>query len=984
MYSSKSYANNLPENAEPKARCGLSPLNTWALSFGCIIGWGFAMMPGSTFLPVAGPVGTVLAFLVGSLLMFVLARNYSFLIKRHPNDGGSYVFIRENLGYDHAFFGVWFLILGYTCPLVGNSSAFIKILNLIPGVSLKYGYLYTVAGYPVYLGEVIAAILILFSGTLFCSKFKYLAYKILTVLAIILFAGILFCGITVLYATADQGYIMKEPFSDDGLPFLQVLTLTGLMPWAFAGFEAVNHSSEEFNFSRNKNYAIMCFAVFCGTVAYCLPTLSAVSVVPLGYTGWMDYFNNLGNLSSIRSLPVMHAAYAVMGEAGIVIFFITAICAVATGILGFNVSAAHLVASLAGDKVLPERLAKKNRLGVTESAMWFIFAIAVISPFFGAVVIGWIIDLMSICITIAYAYISLAAYKEAKAIGNKTVAKTGAVGFCAAMAFGLIFLCPKSVDSPLNLAPESYLLLAIWAMTGLFFFWYVFRKEKGDRMGRDIAVWVSLLVFSIYSTLVYGYEVSVSLLSDGGSRIVNSLMFNSLIQMTIIVLGIVILTKIIKLMQQKAEQLELEKNKAKTTFLFNMSHDLRTPMNAVINYSNLARDCQNDKHKLQYYISQINSAGEHLLSLIDDMLEMSVLETGRLDLIPSAFNIRTVTDDVCEANRICMEEKNITFNADTSGIKNKMVICDRERLTRIYTNLLSNACKFTDEGGTVDFSLREIMQIDSKRSQFEIVVKDSGIGMSDEFKEKVFEAFERERTSTESGLKGTGLGLTITKRIVNLMNGTIELDSAIGEGSKFVIKLVIDLDREAREENIESVSISSRPELVTEPEVEDVSEPVAEEEAQAEEAAEAEQEEGEEKEAEEEIDFSTKRLLMVEDNEINREIGIAILSQIGFQIDAAENGQIALDMVASAEAGYYDAVLMDIQMPVMDGYEATREIRKLDDPGKAGVPIIAVTANVFSADIQAALDAGMDDHIGKPVNGTLLINALKRAFQKAA
>ncbi len=279
-------------------------------------------------------------------------------------------------------------------------------------------------------------------------------------------------------------------------------------------------------------------------------------------------------------------------------------------------------------------------------------------------------------------------------------------------------------------------------------------------------------------------------------------------------------------------------------------------------------------------------------------------------------------------------------------MQHRFVWCDRKNLNRVLLNILSNAYKFTPEGGSITASIWEVGNGEHGYGSYEMRVQDNGIGMSREFADRMFNAFERERTSTISGIEGTGLGMSITKSIVDLMGGTIEVMTAPGSGTEIIIRLKFRL---AEEKDLP-----------------------AEEQASAEPAAE---------ESAGEVDFSTKRLLLVEDNMINMEIANMILTQAGFTVETAENGKVALDMLTASEPGYYDAVLMDLQMPVMDGYEATRAIRALEDPALAGIPILAMTANAFKEDAEAVKAAGMQAHIPKPIDVNVLMNTLRSVLK---
>jgi CheY-like chemotaxis protein len=282
-----------------------------------------------------------------------------------------------------------------------------------------------------------------------------------------------------------------------------------------------------------------------------------------------------------------------------------------------------------------------------------------------------------------------------------------------------------------------------------------------------------------------------------------------------------------------------------------------------------------------------------------------------------------------------MKQKDMEFSVHTSQVKNRYVWCDRKNLNRVLLNILGNAYKFTPVGGKISATLWEIGTGEDGYGSYEMRIQDNGIGMSQKFAEKMFNAFERERSSTDSGIEGTGLGLSITKSIVDMMGGTIEVLTAPGTGTEMIIRLKFRLAK--------SSDISDAPQTTDE---------------------------------EESTDFTGKRLLLVEDNMINMEIANMILEQMGFEVETAENGQLAVEKVTSREPGTYDLILMDIQMPVMDGYAATKAIRSLDDDILAGIPIIAMTANAFEEDIRAAQKAGMDGHVAKPID----IPAMKKTI----
>ena len=394
-------------------------------------------------------------------------------------------------------------------------------------------------------------------------------------------------------------------------------------------------------------------------------------------------------------------------------------------------------------------------------------------------------------------------------------------------------------------------------------------------------------------------------------------------------------------------------SKAKSTFLFNMSHDIRTPMNAIIGYVELSNalqapcaTCDRPKcphgipAKLHDFLKKIGASSQHLLALINDVLEMSRIENGKLELIIAEDNIVKAFEEVKDMFNEQMRSKNIAFTVDTSSVKNSMVMFDKHRFDRVMLNLLSNAYKFTPEDGAISVVLRQLETTTEGGKLFghyEIRVKDSGIGMTAEFAAKVFEAFERERTSTVSKIQGTGLGMAITKNIIDLMGGTIKVVTAPGEGTEFIINLRLECSSAASEEKA--------------PSTEEILES-------------------------EHIEFEGKKLLLVDDIDVNREIAKMMLEMAGFEIDTATNGQEAVEMVSKSTPGEYATVLMDIQMPVMDGYTAARAIRALENKELASVPIIAMTANAFAEDVAAAKAAGMNAHIAKPIDVNKMMETL--------
>ena len=501
-------------------------------------------------------------------------------------------------------------------------------------------------------------------------------------------------------------------------------------------------------------------------------------------------------------------------------------------------------------------------------------------------------------------------------------------------------------------------------------------------------------------------------------------------------------------------------NRAKSTFLSNMSHDIRTPMNAIIGFTTLALSNINDTERVKDYLGKTLASSNHLLSLINDVLDMSRIESGKIHLEEVEVNLSDVLHDLKTIVSGQIFAKQLELYMDVMDVTDEDVYCDKTRLNQILLNLLSNAIKFTPAGGTVSVRVRQLAGKVHGCGQYEFRIKDNGIGMSPEFAKKIFEPFERERTSTVSRIQGTGLGMAITKNIVDMMGGTIEVQTAQGKGTEFTVcvpmraqteqrpvekiteleglkALVVDDDfntcnsvtkmlvkvgmraewtlsgKEAvlrarqsiemsdayhayiidwRLPDMNGIEVTRRirslnddtPIIIltvydwSDIEVEakaagvtafcskpmfmsDLRETLMS--ALGQKQTDAAQGLLPEKNA----DFKGKQILLVEDNELNREIAQEILREYGFLVDTAENGAVAVEKVSTAAPGSYDLVLMDVQMPIMDGYTATRKIRALDDPARATLPIIAMTANAFDEDRRNALESGMNGFLSKPI-----------------
>lgn len=384
------------------------------------------------------------------------------------------------------------------------------------------------------------------------------------------------------------------------------------------------------------------------------------------------------------------------------------------------------------------------------------------------------------------------------------------------------------------------------------------------------------------------------------------------------------------------EALEQSKsaNIAKNTFLSNMSHDIRTPMNAIVGFTALAQKHSGDTDKVKSYLDMIEASGSQLLRLLNDVLEISRMEAGAVYVEETENNLLEIVQEVQRAVLSRATAKDIEFSLDISGMKHKYVYTDAQKLKQILVRLSRNAIKYTEAGGRVEVKVTELRELSNGLTAYQFMVKDNGIGISESFMTHMYEPFERQRNTTLSGIYGTGLGLTIIKNLVDMMGGTIEAQSVEGKGSCFTVTFHL----RVRE---------GQPPCAKE---DDVSVQMKEQ----------------------------KKLLLVEDNEINLEIEVELLQDAGFLVDTAVNGELAVEKVKNAEPGEYALILMDIQMPVMDGYHAARAIRALENPALANIPIAALSANAFEEDRRMSRESGMNEHLAKPVNMPQLLKVIER------
>ena len=958
----------------------LSPLAVWALSFGCSVGWGAFVMPGTTYLPIAGPLGSAIGIVAGALVMLIIGVNYHYLMNRYPDAGGTFAYSAKVFGYDHGFLSAWFMGLVYLAIIWANATALPLIFRSIFGDLLRFGFHYVIAGYDIYMGEILLSLISELLFCFVCLRGNKVSARVQTVLALLLILGVAAALAAVFLPKDGQATPNLQPlFSPDNSRIRGTVLIVFLAPWAYAGFESVSHSAEEFRFSHKKTLRIMTIALITSAAAYIGLVLIAASAQPKGSSDWPSYVRDLEQYGGIEGSPVFYGIYRALGNVGLTILGVAAACGIITGLIGNMTAASRMIYAMARDDMLPGVMGKLNKRGVPQNAVLLLLLVSLPIPFLGRSAIGWIVDVNTIGVTVAYAYTSCAALMEAVRERKSSMEACGSLGVLISVFFLLYFLVP-GLSSVSSLSAESYLMLLAWCILGFVVFYFLFNRDKFRRMGKSTTVWVVLLLLIFATSMIWivgstrettanaveelnefyaeahtehslnASEEELRVFNDTVrqhfSAVSGSIIRNTVIQFAMILLALLIIFHIYSTVRKRGQTAVQEKNiaeqssQSKSTFLSNMSHDIRTPMNAIIGYVTLAKREKGLTPRVANYLEKIEASSDHLLALINDVLEMSRIESGRMELAPVPTDLRKLMEEVQDLFSTQMREKGLSYTAECRDLTDSRVLCDKNRMNRVLLNLVSNAYKFTPEGGSVTVTLTQTGR-EENMAAYRLSVKDTGIGMSPEFAAKVFEAYEREKTQTVENIQGTGLGTAITKSIVELMGGSIQVFSEQGKGSEFVID--VSLPVEAAPEGISALSEEDRVNAA---------------------------------------EFRGLRLLLVEDDPENLEVEQTLLEEAGFLVDAAENGEDGVELLAASGPGHYAAVLMDIEMPVKNGYDSAKLIRSLRNPELAGVPIIALTAKAFSEDIAAAREAGMNGHIAKPINMKTVLETLNEVLSE--
>ncbi|MCR5346321.1 MAG: amino acid permease [Fretibacterium sp.] len=924
----------------------LSPLNAWALAFGCAVGWGAFVMPGTTFLPTAGPVGTIIGMLIGTVLMLVIASNYHYLMNRHSGGGGAFTYAMTAFGCDHGFLCAWFLVLPYIVVLWGNVTALTLIFRNLAGGLLQTGFHYQMAGYDVYLGEAAVSVgMILLCGAI-CIRSRTLSAAVQTIMAVLLFGGILFClSAAVLKPGGPES--LKPWFVPGKDIYVQITQIAALVPWAFVGFESVSHSRGEFRFSSRRSFPVMASAVVSAGLVYVILTWIAASVQPAGEADWLSYIGILWRMDGLKELPAFFAADAIMGRTGIVILGVLLVAAVGTSILGNYIAASRLICAMAGEGILPGKLHSLNRDNVPVRAVVLIMVLSVFIPFLGRTAVGWIVDVTSVGATIAYGYTSAAAFKLARREGHRRAQWMGGLGVLISAGFFLLAVVPNFwvVNT---MAAESYLILTLWGVLGLAFFRFIVVKDREGRFGKSTVVWLAILFLLFFVSAIWMRqeiysEISIVIDSSVVYQIIRaSLIKNNMIQIGLCFISLAILFSVFSIRNKRERELEVAKaqaeqaNAAKSEFLASMSHEIRTPINAVLGMNEMIIRESRDRN-ITTCARNVESAGKNLLSIINDILDFSKIEAGRMEIVETDYQLSSVLNDVTNMIVFKAKQKKLEFHISVDETLPDGLHGDPVRVRQTVVNILNNAVKYTHEG-SVSFLVGGERDGSTLRLIFQ--VKDTGIGIRPEDKSRLFGKFQRVDLAQNSTVEGTGLGLSITRNLLEMMSGEVSVESEYGKGSTFTIRLpqkIVDDEpigdfQKKFEQYVHSMRVYR-----------------------------------------ESFRAPDARILVVDDTDMNLTVAEGLLARTEVGIETAISGFEALALTGKTR---YDLILMDHRMPQMDGTEALHRIRQQENGLNRETPIICLTADVVGGAKARYIAEGFTDYLSKPIDGTALEAAL--------
>ena len=485
----------------------LSPTAVWALSVGSAIGWGSLVVTSSSYLSQAGPAGSVIGLLIGFAMMLMVSNHYHFLADRYPGTGGLYNYVKFIFGYDRAFLIAWFMFLIYISIFWANATSIPLFARYFLQGIFKKGYLYTIFGYKVYLGEALVTLAVMWLVGLLCMKSKKATARSMVVMVLLFTVGITVCFAAAMSGHSRSGMTMDPAFIPDKSVFRQIARIAFVSPWAFIGFETVSHSAAEYRFKHSSMFRILVISVAVTTALYIFVILLSVSAYPESCSSWLDYIRRLDEFEGISGLPAFYAANYYLGPTGIYILMASLLSLVLTSLIGMLRALSRLCYAAAQDGILPERFARLNDKQIPVNTILMVLAVSLPIPFLGRTAIGWIVDTTTIGATIIYGFASIAVFKASGQEGSKKDRLISGICLFILAAFAVFLIFP-SAFSDYTIATETYVLMAVWSLLGLLYFHRVIRNDHARHFGKAIIVWLALLSFIVLMAMTWAERVN--------------------------------------------------------------------------------------------------------------------------------------------------------------------------------------------------------------------------------------------------------------------------------------------------------------------------------------------------------------------------------------------------------------------------------------------------------------------------------------------
>ena len=810
---------------ERKRADSLSPLAVWGLSLGCAVGWGAFMVPANLFIPTAGPLGTLLAMVISTALLLIIAINFCSLAKKYHDNGGIVSYVRHILGHDHAFLVAWVVVVAYFSILWANATATVLLVRFLFGEVLSWGYMYTIADFDIYFGEVLFTWAIILIFGLFSCYGGRLKNYLNTIFAVVFFLTVVMLFIA-LWGKCDIS-AFNPPFQQDNSLFMQVFSMVMLAPWMFFGFEAVTHTRKNFNFSIDKLFPITIAAILAGGIIYVLLAAMAVMAIPPEFSTWTSYIEQKDRLTGLARLPVFHSVYSVFGTDGLIVLCISISTAIMTSLLGLYRTTGHLLQFMGRSRLLPVWFTKRAEDETPRNAILFAMLVSLLIPLLGRVSIVWLCDVITIVGSVAYGYVSVCSYIVARQENNHLGEILGIFGVAISCLF---FFCPLIPGVLVNgsLTTESYLMLAVWSLLAFAYYWYLFRSDTHNSFGHSTTMCIILLFINFFATSVWlqqSMEKQMLLLASGTENInYSDFAITSTVQMTMIVVILLLMANIfitLKRRERKLNKIRRDQHKTiqnRNTFLMNLAHDIRIPMETAQNSIHQALEnctictvCSEESCPRRIPDRLINQLGildnhsQYLISMIERMLDKNIIEVENHDFYSSDINPFRIYDSVMNWRHVLqrikdlfdiqMRDKNIFFNAYATELPHPLVHCDEQQIERLLINLVNNASEYTFFNGGTMVILTEIGLTTSQYKDhdvtsgiYELHISDTGPNLSPDvihyLENKPFELKPAETN-----------GLYIVKGLLQLLGGTIKVNSLAesGTGKEIVITLTLPL-----------------------------------------------------------------------------------------------------------------------------------------------------------------------------------------------